>query len=71
MLSLEQFAALAAEIAGAPTAIAFARKRYGVDQTAHTAQAAEWHRRFGADPSLYRRYVVLFEHYRLSAARGR
>ncbi|MDC3985280.1 hypothetical protein [Polyangium jinanense] len=70
-LSLERYAAFAAEIAVNPAALAEIRAKYGLTDTAHTAETEAWQRRFAADRETYVRYATLYQHYRdWFAARG-
>jgi len=70
-LSLERYAAFAAEIAVNPASIAEIRTKYGLTDAAHTAETETWQRRFAADRETYVRYATLYQHYRdWFAARG-
>ncbi|TKC99116.1 hypothetical protein [Polyangium fumosum] len=70
-LSLERYAAFAAEIAVNPVALAEIRTKYGLTDTAHTTETEAWQRRFAADRETYVRYATLYQHYRdWFAARG-
>ena len=70
-LSLERYAAFAAEIAVNPAAIAEIRTKYGLTDAAHTTETEAWQRRFAADRDTYVRYATLYQHYRdWFAARG-
>lgn len=63
-LSLERYAAFAAEIAVNPAALGEIRSKYGLTDSGHTAETESWQRRFAADRETYVRYATLFQHYR-------
>jgi len=63
-LTLEAYAAFAAEIAVKPLAVAEIRERYSLTDTAHAAEDDAWQRRFSSDRETYVRYAKLFQHYR-------
>ncbi len=70
-LSLERYAAFAAEIAVNPAAMSEIRTKYGLSDAAHTTETEAWQRRFAADRDTYVRYATLYQHYRdWFAARG-
>jgi hypothetical protein len=70
-LSLERYAAFAAEIAVNPGAMGEIRTKYGLTDAAHTTETEAWQRRFAADRETYVRYATLYQHYRdWFAARG-
>ncbi|MBK9263721.1 MAG: hypothetical protein IPM54_28445 [Polyangiaceae bacterium] len=63
-LTLDVYAAFAAEIAVKPASVAEIRERYGFTDTAHAAEDDAWQRRFSSDRDSYVRYAKLFQHYR-------
>lgn len=63
-LSLERYAAFAAEVAVHPVQLTEIRAKYGLNDSAHTTEDEAWQRRFSADRETYVRYATLFQHYR-------
>lgn len=63
-LTLERYAAFAAEIAVHPAQLADIRTKYGLNDTGHTAETEAWQRHFSADRETYVRYATLYQHYR-------
>lgn len=63
-MTLEVYAAFAAEIAVKPVDVAEIRERYGLADVQHTAEDEAWQRRFSSDRDTYVRYAKLFQHYR-------
>jgi hypothetical protein len=63
-LTLEVYAAFAAEIALKPVDVAEIRERYGLTDVMHTSEDEAWQRRFSSDRDTYVRYAKLFQHYR-------
>jgi hypothetical protein len=63
-LTLEVYAAFAAEIAVKPVTVAEIRERYGFTDSTHAAEDDAWQRRFSSDRDTYVRYAKLFQHYR-------
>jgi hypothetical protein len=63
-MTLEVYAAFAAEIAVKPVDVAEIRERYGLTDVMHSAEDDAWQRRFSSDRDTYVRYAKLFQHYR-------
>ncbi len=69
--SLEEFAALTAQIAMAPEAIAEVRRRWGLTEASHRSESEAWQQACAADPSLFERYTTLVKKLRAAATAGR
>lgn len=69
-LSLEQFAAMTAEIAGAPAHASTVRHRWGFDEPSHRRESERWQAEFARTPALAGRYASLVRHYRDAKGRG-
>src|SRR5205085_12003764 len=64
-LSLDQLAALRAELALAPEAEhAETRLRFGLDGAAYIEEEAHWQKRFAQDKTLFQTYVQRFQYFR-------
>ncbi len=63
-MTLEVYAAFAAEIAVKPVEVAEIREKYGLTDATHTAEDEAWQRRFSSDRDTYVRYAKAFQHYR-------
>ena len=62
--TLEQFAALTAEIASSPDQIARVRERWGMDEASHRAESERWQGEFARHPALFARYTELVKRLR-------
>lgn len=68
--SLEQFAALTAQIAAAPDTIAGIRQRWGLTEASHRAESEAWQSDCSSNPPLLARYASLVKHFRAAYAAG-